>query len=94
MREEEEEEGDGEKNGEVKKGRQYQEGWVRSLVEGGEEQSHYRSRHQRKVRNSREERKKKAVIGRVWCLSNTERPVMIPLAPHTERGTWTQRETE
>lgn len=28
---------------------------------------------------------KKPVIGGVWCLSNTERLVMIPLAPHTER---------
>lgn len=43
------------------------------------------------LENSREEgreaeiEEKKAVIGGVWCLSNTERLVMIPLAPHTER---------
>ena len=38
-------------------------------------------------------REKKAVIGGVWCLSNTERLVMIPLAPHTETGTQREGET-
>lgn len=37
---------------------------------------------------------KKAVIGGVWCLSNTERLVMIPLAPHTETERHRQRERE
>lgn len=53
--EKEEQEGDRKKNGEVKKRRQYQKGWVRSKKRGlqrerGGEQSHYRSRHQSKVR--------------------------------------------
>lgn len=42
-----------------------------------------------RLENSREEgrdRGKKAVIGGVWCLSNAERLVMIPLAPHNETG--------
>lgn len=36
--------------------------------------------------------KKKPVIGGVWCLSNTERLVMIPLALHTKRERQTERE--
>lgn len=44
-----------------------------------------------RLENSREEgrepeiEKKKAIIGGVWCLSNTQRLVMIPLAPYIER---------
>ncbi len=51
-----------------------------------------------RLENSREEgkepeiEKKKAVIGGVWCLSNTERLVMSPLAPHTERERERERE--
>lgn len=52
------------------------------------------------LENSREEgreaeiEEKKAVIGGVWCLSNTERLVMIPLAPHAERERGGERERE
>lgn len=47
------------------------------------------------LENSREGRQwKKAVIGGVWCLSNAERLVMIPLAAHNERKRESQKECD
>lgn len=97
-----EERGDRKKNVEVKKKRKTMP------VEMGEEQNEWlvekcspiieagtRARSENSGGEGRERhRLKKAVIGGVWCLSNTERLVMIPLALYTVREGHRNRDRE